>query len=476
MGFLMATLPDSLAFASIEELGKQWRAGKFSAVELAEFFLDRLRQWGPAYNAVVTLTPELAKRQAQVADAELAAGKDRGPLFGIPYGAKDLLDTQGIATTWGAGALRNRVPERDATVIAKLGQAGAVLVAKLAMVECAGGLGYQQANASFTGPALNPWNTDRWAGGSSSGSGAAVAAGLIPFAIGSETWGSITAPAAYCGITGLRPTYGRVSRHGAMALSWTMDKIGPMARSARDCGLILSTIAGADPHDPTSVSQSYEFPPRTPISPPFRFAVVKDVAKGLQKEVAKNYKFSLKLLAQSGSIEEIELPDFPHNEVAGLVVSCEMASAFEELMTSKAIWEMTAEEDRWGAFGPQVIPAVAYLRAMRVRTLIQREMDKLLAKYDALVTPTEETVAPPVGQRFSGYGRGFFNCEASAAGNVSGLPSISLPNGFGESHLPTALNLLGRAFEENRLLSIAEMLQGKTDWHAQRPPLAEKPQ
>ncbi len=467
----MAAIPDSLAFLSIRELGTKWRAGEFSAVELAEFFLKRLEKIGPTYNALVTLTPELAKQQAQAADAELAAGKDRGPLHGIPYGAKDLLDTMGIPTTWGAAANRNRVPEADATVITKLQKAGAVLVAKLAMVECAGGLGYRQANASFTGPALNPWGKDRWAGGSSSGSGAAVAAGLVPFAIGSETWGSINCPAAYCGLTGLRPTYGRVSRHGAMALSWTMDKLGPMARSAEDCGLVLSAIAGPDAQDATAIPRPYKFPPEEVHKPPFRFAVVKDVEKGLQPEVAKNYEASLKLLSDIGSIEEIELPDYPYNEVAGLVISCEMASALEELMDSKAIWEMTAEEDRWGIYGSRAIPAVDYLRAMRVRAVIQRDVDKFLSPYDALVSPTEETVAPPVDKPFSSYGRDYSNCEASALGNICGIPSISLPNGFGENHLPTAINLLARAYEENRLLTIAQLVQAKTDWHKQVPPM-----
>jgi aspartyl-tRNA(Asn)/glutamyl-tRNA(Gln) amidotransferase subunit A len=467
----MARLPESVAFLSIRELGAKWRAGEFSAVELAEFYLQRLETIGPTLNAIVTLTPELAKAQAEVADKERASGKDRGPLHGIPYGAKDLLDTKGIATTWGAKANKSRIPKSDATVITKLEHAGAVLVAKLAMVECAGGLGYRQANASFTGPALNPWGKDRWAGGSSSGSGAAVAAGLVPYALGSETWGSITCPSAYCGLTGLRPTYGRVSRHGAMALSWTMDKLGPMAHSAEDCGLVLSAIAGPDKMDATTILHPYTFPPKEPFEPPFKFAVVKDVAKGLQPEVAKNYEGSLKLLERLGSIEEVELPDYPYNEVAGLVISCEMASALEELMDSKAIWEMTAEEDRWGIYGSRAIPAVDYLRAMRVRAVIQREADHFLSQYDALVSPTEETVAPPIDRSFSSYGRDYSNCEASALGNICGIPSISLPNGFGEHHLPTAINLLGRAFDENRLLAIAQLFQAKTDWHKQTPPL-----
>jgi aspartyl-tRNA(Asn)/glutamyl-tRNA(Gln) amidotransferase subunit A len=256
-----------------------------------------------------------------------------------------------------------------------------------------------------------------------------------------------------------------------MALSWTMDKLGPMARTAEDCGLVLSAIAGPDGQDATAITKPYKFPPEETLNPPFKFAVVKDVAKGLQPEVAKNYEASLKLLEDMGTVEEIDLPDYPYNEIAGLVISCEMASALEELMDSKAIWEMTAEEDRWGIYGSRAIPAVDYLRAMRVRAVIQREIDAFLSRYDALVSPTEETVAPPIDRPFASYGRDYSNCEASALGNICGLPSISLPNGFGENHLPTAINLMSRAFDENRLLEIAQLMQAKTDWHKQTPPM-----
>lgn len=210
---------DDVAFSTIAALGGAIRSGAITAVELARFFLARLEKYGSRYNCVVTITRDLALEQAERADRELKAGKDRGPLHGIPYGAKDLLSTRGIPTTWGCAPYKDRVIDHDATVIRKLRDAGAVLTAKLAMIELAGGMGYRQANACLTGPCRNPWKPSQWSGGSSSGSGAAVAAGLVPFAIGTETWGSITTPSSYCGVSGLRPTYGRVSRSGAMALS-----------------------------------------------------------------------------------------------------------------------------------------------------------------------------------------------------------------------------------------------------------------
>ncbi len=247
-------------FQSVRTLGGLVRTRDVSPVELAELFLDRLETLGPEYNAVVTVTRQRALKQARRAEREIAQGQYRGPLHGIPYGVKDLLATSGgIPTTWGAAPLRNQVFDYDATVIRKLEEAGAVLAAKLAMVELAGGAGYRQPHASFTGPGITPWDKTRWSGGSSTGSGAATAAGLVPFSIGSETIGSILTPAGNCGVAGLRPTYGRVSRYGAMALSWTLDKLGPLCLTADDCGLVLEAIAGPDPKDPTTSDQSYVY-------------------------------------------------------------------------------------------------------------------------------------------------------------------------------------------------------------------------
>lgn len=462
-------LNTKLAFADIPTLGKQLRAGKFTCVELTEFFLKRLEKLGPKFNAVVTVARKQALAEANRRDAELKRGKDRGPLHGIPYGAKDLLATSGIRTTWGAAPYKDRVIDEDATVVKMLREAGAILAAKLAMVEIAGGLGYRQANASFTGPGLNPWDTKRWSGGSSSGSGSAVGAGSVPFAIGSETWGSITTPSSMCGIVGLRPTYGRVSRHGAMALSWTMDKLGPMCRTARDCGLVLNAIAGIDPLDPTTVTHAFTFPPKRIKRRGFKLAVLKNATKQVQKEVKAKFESSLTELKKFASIESIDLPKLPYNEVASTLISCEMAAAFEGMVTSGDIWEMTAKEDRHGAHSALLIPAVDYINAMRIRTKMQRDLDTLLARYDAVIAPTLPSVAYPIDKPWNKYRDGISSNDLSAAGNITGIPAITVPNGVGESGLPTGLEFVGRAFEENRLLAIAMAFQSRTKWHLHTP-------
>src|SRR5688572_13418627 len=268
------------AFLTVAALGQLLRQKKTTASELAAYFLDRLERIGPRFNAVVTVTRDRALDEAARADREIRQGKWRGPLHGIPYGVKDLIATKGYPTTWGAEPYRQQKLDLDATVVERLGAAGAVLVAKLAMVELAGGMGYNQANASFTGPGKTPWNPEYWSGGSSSGPGAAVAAGLVPFAIGSETSGSILTPSAYCGVTGLRPTYGLVSRYGAMALAWTMDKLGPMGRTAEDCGIVLAVIEGKDPKDPSSVARVVQ--DRLPRPRRFRVGVPKGADQNIQ--------------------------------------------------------------------------------------------------------------------------------------------------------------------------------------------------
>lgn len=463
----MPLSPD-LAFGTIPELGRRLRERQYSAVELAEFFLKRAETLGREFNAIVTVTRELALKQAAQADQEIAAGRDRGPLHGIPYGAKDLLATAGIPTSWGAAPLKDQVFDQDATVICKLRDAGAVLIAKLAMVEIAGGFGYRQANASFTGPGLNPWDKKAWSGGSSSGPGSAVSAGVVPFAIGSETWGSIMTPAAYCGLSGLRPTYGRVSRHGAMALSWTMDKLGPMCRTAEDCGLVLNAIAGPDPADATSALYPYQYPPQVSSAPPFKLATIKEPVQW-QPEVKANFEASLKVLEKFATIEEVELPDLPYSEVAGTFISCEMSAAFEGLISSGDVWELTAPEDRPGGHATQFIPARDYINAFRIRPKIQRALDEILARYDALVTPTLPAVAVPIQSNFRDYFAPFRGSEIGGAGNAAGIPALSIPNGFGERGLPTGLQFVGRAFEENRLLAVAQKYQSVTDWHTKTP-------
>lgn len=461
-----------LAFASIRTLGDELRARAFSCVELTEFFLERLQRLGPKFNAVVTVTRSLALEQARRADRELGQGIDRGPLHGIPYGAKDLLATAGIPTSWGAAPFQDRVFDEDATVIARLRDAGAVLVAKLAMVEIAGGMGYRQANASFTGPGLNAWDTTAWSGGSSSGPGAAVGAGLVPFALGSETWGSIMSPAGYCGVAGLRPTYGRVSRHGAMALSWTMDKLGPLGRTADDCGLVLGAIAGHDPADATSVDREYRYPPEEEPGPPFRLALLEDVAANVQPEVRLNFERSLTVLGEFAEFDRVVLPDLPYTSIAGTFIACEMAAAFEGMVTSGDIWELTAPEDRVGPHAALLIPAKDYLNAMRIRPFVQRALDDILSRYDAIVTPTLASVAPPIARSFSEYHRGHSSqglSDLGGGGNAAGIPALSVPNGFGERGLPTGLQFVGRAFEENKLIALARLFQEATNWHEKHP-------
>src|SRR5215470_6212068 len=292
-------LDDATFFLPVRELSRRLRAKQLTSAELTAGCLDRLERLGPKYNAVVTLMRASALEEARRADRELKAGKPRGPLHGIPFGVKDLLATRGVPTTWGAAPYKDQVFDYDATVVERLRDAGAVLVAKLSMVELAGGMGYDTADAAFNGPGLNPWNTAYWTGGSSSGPGAAIAAGLVPYAIGSETSGSILTPSAFCGVTGLRPTYGLVSRHGAMALSWTLDKLGPMGRTADDCALVLAAIAGPDPEDVSCTGRLFAWKETQKPTRTIKVAVPKGCIEKVQPAVRENFEASLAKLGDS---------------------------------------------------------------------------------------------------------------------------------------------------------------------------------
>lgn len=455
-------------FETITELAAALRARKTSPTELARMYLERLDTVGRSLNAVVTLTGERALREAQLAEAELAAGYDRGPLHGIPYGVKDLIATQDYPTSWGAAPYKDQRFDADAHVVNRLQAAGGVMVAKLAMIELAGGMGYEQPVASFTGPCRSPWG-EAWSGGSSSGSGAAVASGSVGFAIGSETQGSIFSPSANCGVSGLRPTYGRVSRRGAMALSWTMDKLGPMCRSAEDCGLVLDAIAGHDTGDASSVQRAYHFPGSAPKTSGFRIGVVESELEDLQPEVQANFEQSLKELEQIGTVETVSLPDFPYREVAEAIIRSEMVAAFEELLTSGDVRQLAAEETHINSLTSLAIPAHVYLRALRIRRHITHALDALLSGYDALVSPTSPRVASPIDMRFDAYYQGKGRGLMSAATNVAGLPGIAVPNGVGERGLPTSLAFTGRAFNENMVLGAAIAYQSRTEWHTRHP-------
>ncbi len=461
-----------LAWLTVPELGRLLRTRKVSCVELARHFLDRLERLGPAYNAVVTVLREAALSEARLRDGELASGKDRGPLHGLPYGAKDLLAVEGAPTTWGAQPYRNQMLQGDATVVRRLRQAGAVLCAKLAMVELAGGMGYNQAFASFTGPGRSPWDPARWSGGSSSGSGAAVGAGLVPFAIGSETWGSIQYPATFCGVSGLRPTYGRVSRHGAMALSWTMDKLGPLARTVEDCGTVLAAIAGPDPADPSALGSTFRYQASWKPRKRYRVGILKGTLEKTQPEVRRNFEEALRVLREFADIEEgLELPDFPYEAMAAMVIDAEAGSAFEPLFESGRITELTAPEDRIGGYAGQVVLAKDYIRALRLRRPAAAALDRLLAEVDAVAAPTLPTVAWPIDAAFDkvypDYSGG---ANLSGAANLCGVPGVFLMNGTGEGGLPTGLQLTGRALGEPALLAIGHRYQQRTKFHRLRPP------
>ncbi len=459
-----------VAFMPVRELAGLVRSRQVSPVELAETFLGRLEALGPRYNAVVTVTRQRALEQARRAEREIAAGRYRGPLHGIPYGAKDLLATSGgIPTTWGAAPLRGQTFGQDATVIRKLEEAGAVLCAKLAMVEIAGGMGYRQPNASFTGPGINPWDTSTWSGGSSSGSGSAVAAGLVPFAIGSETWGSILTPANHCGVAGLRPTYGRVSRHGAMALCWTLDKLGPLCLTADDCGLVLEAISGHDPNDPSTTSRPFRY---DASSAPRRFklGILKGVEDGAEEAVRTNFRRALAVLERVADIQEgVELPDLPYEAITRTILFVEATSAFEEFIESGRTHQLTAPEDHYRPYSRVAVLARDYIKALRLRGVVAMAVDGTLSRYDALVAPTRPSVASPLGTEFRSAIRGTARDVLGAVGNCAGLPAISVPSGFDDRGLPTGIQFMGRAYAENAVLAVARAYQSMTDWHTRHP-------
>ncbi|MDD5544477.1 MAG: amidase [Acidobacteriia bacterium] len=467
-------LSEKILYSSVRELGQMIRAKKISPVELTESYIDRLEKIAPKLGAVVTMTRDLAIKQAKAAEKEITAGRIRGPLHGIPVGVKDLLATKGIPTSWGAAPYKTQVFDYDATVVEKLQQAGTVLIAKLAMVELAGGMGYNNPDASFTGPGRTPWNRDYWSGGSSSGPGAATAAGLVGFAIGSETSGSILTPSSCCGLSGLRPTYGLVSRHGAMALCWTLDKLGPMCRTADDCGLVLAAIAGHDPKDVSSVRRKFTYPGPAASRKRFRLGLIKGAADGNQAEVKKNYEEAIKVLETFCDITpDVVFPDLPWGAAVGTIVNAEGAAAFYDLIESGKLAELQTPRDRIGGYSSAMTLAVDYIQAMRVRVPMKKAFKELMTKYDAVVAPTRSTVAPPIGIDFDkAYPGVRGGTPLIPAGNLVGAPALCLPNGFGLYGLPTSIQFLGAPFSENTLIEIAKGYQQRTDWHKKHPSIS----
>ncbi len=475
----MANFSDDIFFATITELNAKLKAREFSTVELTRAFCERLEKLGPRYHALALPLSDTALRKARKVDDDIKRERFRGPLQGVPLGVKDLLSVAYKKTSWGAKPYADQIFDYDATVVKKLDGAGAILIGKLAMVELAGGGGYRYPSASITGPGLNPWDTTRWSGGSSSGSAIAVAAGLTTYAIGSETWGSILCPAAYCGVTSLRPTYGFVSRYGAMALSWTMDKLGPMCRSAEDCGHVLQAISGGDSNDPASAGKSFYYTPQFARKLPdlrVGFAPA-DITDHAEPATRQAFQAAMEILRGMGlPMVETELPELPYSAVAGTVIATEGSAAFEPLIESGKVEQLADQKQIAGLRAGLEIQAKDYIRAMRIRSVVQTELRKLFAKVDILVSPSVFGIAtklderldlpekPPATPKARGLG------ALDAAGNLAGLPALSLPCGFAGG-LPVALQLVGRPWNENNLLVIGVEFQKRTDWNRRRPPV-----
>ncbi len=474
----MADIPNDIFFATISELSAALRAKQFSCLELTRAFTDRYERLAPRYNASALSLREQAIRAARDVDDELKRDRTRGPLQGIPYGVKDLLAVKDQPTTWGAQPYAAQVFDEDARVIQKLNSARAILIGKLSMIELAGGGNYRSAGASMQGPCHNPWNQERWSGGSSSGPGAAVSAGLVTFALGSETSGSILTPSAFCGVTGLRPTYGLVSRRGAMALAWTLDKIGPMCRSAEDCALVLHEIAGGDGQDPGSAGKSYTYSPQFARKPQ---QIVIGYSKADFEEwpdpaARPVFQAALDAIRDQGyQLKEVELPDFPHGAILSTILAGEAGSIFEDFIRSGKVDQLADPRQIAGLKSYLDLPATDYLRAMRVRSLVQAAFREMMLDVPVLLSPSRYDVAPPIREpldtnRRSGpppSARGFSSIIPAA--NLCGLPALSLPCGFVDG-LPLGISLVGRPFYETQLVVIGNGYQKVTDWHRRQPP------
>src|SRR5271157_4552453 len=445
---------EDVLYLSVRELGDRIRTRQLSPVELTEAYLERSKKYGPQLNAYATLTPELALQQARQAEEEITKGQYRGPLQGIPYAAKDLLAVKGYPTTWGAKPYQNQRFDYNATVIRKLNEAGAVLLGKAAMIELAGGLGYRFAAASATGAAKNPWNTNCWTCGSSSGSGAIVASAMAAFAIGTETWGSIVCPSAFCGVSGLRPTFGRVGRGGAMALSYSMDKIGPMCRTADDCSLVLAAVSGHDPTDAGSLPESQAHFTYSPRVSALRMARIEKAWEKPDPDVAAAFEQALGILHKAGeTMSSVQLPEGPFETAGAIVINVEAASAYSTLIESGGVAQLSDPLSRVGGYVAQTVDS----------------QDVILQQCDVLVAPslpipastldtnleTDLSFADPIG----------------GIGNLCGLPALSVPCGFTKGALPIGIQFLAQALNDNAVVAAAEMFQAHADWHRQHPPL-----
>lgn len=440
--------PDKLAFYSILELASLIRNHKISSVELTKFFIDRLKVYGDTLKCVITITEDLALQQAEQADREIGAGNYRGPLHGIPYGVKDLLSVKGYPTTWGAAPYKDQVIDRNAAVVQKLEEAGAVLIVKLTLGALAWG------DVWFGGMTRNPWDLEQGSSGSSAGSASATAAGLVPFSIGSETLGSIVSPSNRCGTTGLRPSYGRVSRTGAMALSWTMDKLGPICRNAIDCAIVFDAIHGGDKNDQSLVNAAFNFEMDSDIAS-MKIGYFEDLFNTKNSNHNHDMRTLSELKARGINPIPVSLQmDIPATSLT-IILEAEAAAAFDELTRSgrddllvrqiKNAWPNVFRQSRF-------IPAVEYINANRIRYQLIRKFHEVMKEYDAIISPS-------------------FGGDQLYITNLTGHPCIVMPNGFDEQGHPASISIIGNLFEEEKILKVAAKYQEITEYDDTHPPL-----
>ncbi|MDR3665964.1 MAG: amidase [Ignavibacteriaceae bacterium] len=437
-----------LAWFSIGQLSELIRTKKISCLDLTKFFLDRLKKYSPKLNCVVTLTEAYALKRAEELDKELSAGKYRGWLHGIPYGLKDLFAVKGYPTTWGAVPYKGQVLDYNSAVFNKLEGAGGILLAKLSMGELAMG------DVWFGGLTRNPWDITQGSSGSSAGSASSVSAGLLPFAIGTETWGSIVSPSTICGVTGLRPTFGRISRAGAMALSWSMDKVGPICRTAEDCAIVFNALRGKDLNDPSTVNAPFNY------SSKFN---VKDVRVGYLKinferkyDLKENDSLTLIKLRDIGfNLVPVEFnPDVPLQDLS-IILEAEAGAAFDLLTRNGDVDKMVNQsKDSWpNVFrASRFIPAVEYINANRLRTKLIIKINEMMKKFDLVVVPSLED-------------------DSQLLFNLTGHPSITFPNGFTSKGMPTSISFIGNLYEEGVILSAANQFQLVTNFNKKHPSL-----
>jgi Asp-tRNA(Asn)/Glu-tRNA(Gln) amidotransferase A subunit family amidase len=445
------TLPkdkNELAFYSVRQLAELIRSKKISSVELTKFYLERLKKYDPQLQCVVTLTEDLALRQAAQADAEIAKGKYRGLLHGIPYGAKDLLAKKGYKTTWGSVPYKDQVLDYDAIVVQRLEKAGAVLCAKLTLGELAWG------DVWFGGMTKNPWNLKRGSSGSSAGSASSVSAGLLPFAIGSETLGSIVSPSSECGDTGLRPTFGRVPRTGAMALSWSMDKLGPICRTVEDCAIVFNSIYGKDGKDLTVMDAPFQFDGTKKDLKGIKIGYLKNDFEGKYPTKTQDSLTLVMMKKLGAELIPMELPNLPSNDISFLL-TVEGAAAFDDLTRSGKDDLMVRQiKNAWpNAFrAARFVPAVEYIQANRHRSLLIQDFHKKLGKIDVYLSPA-------------------FASKNLTMTNLTGHPCVVLPNGFRSEGRPTSITFMGKLFGEGKLLQVAKIYQDATNFHLKHPKL-----